>query len=176
MADLNWADYVGVAAGAIGAITGICGGVLGYISYQRSNQIKSLDLRLELKKCLNMANAAYTESNEAIEESNKSRIAVSAAMAKSRSGGMEKWNQKIEEDRVHLSNLYDNLPNKEDDLKSLNTDQLEQLIINVHELQTSLASFASKYKEEICRDDEDRKFIREQAHARINRVKGDATL
>jgi hypothetical protein len=168
MSDFNWTDYVGMAAGAIGAITGICGGILGYISYRRSNQIKSLDLRLELKKCLNSVNAAYAEANQIIEESNNSRIAVSAAMGKSRSGGMEKWKQKVEADRVQLRKFHDDLPNKEENFKDFDTDQLEQLIIKAHELQTALASLVCKYKEEIGRDDKDREFIRQQAHARIN--------
>ncbi|QNX60182.1 hypothetical protein [Acinetobacter seifertii] len=34
----------------VGAITGIAGSIMGYISLQRLSKIKSLDLRLELKK------------------------------------------------------------------------------------------------------------------------------
>ena len=168
MADPNWTDYIGVIAGVIGAITGITGGILGVISYRRSNQIKSLDLRLELKKSLNIANAAYIEGIEIIEESLKSRIAVSSAQGKLRSGGMDKWKERVESDKVYLNNLKESLPSTESEFKEFNANQLEQLIVKAHELQTSLSKLVTKYREEIARDDKDREFIREQAHARIN--------
>ena len=52
MAEPHWAGYVGMVTGVIGAITGIAGAIMGYIGYRRSNKLKSLDLRLELRKSI----------------------------------------------------------------------------------------------------------------------------
>jgi hypothetical protein len=41
---------IGTVTGIIGAITEPAGCVIGWISYWRSQQIKTLDLRLELRK------------------------------------------------------------------------------------------------------------------------------
>ena len=50
--------YVGMATGIIGAITGVAGMILGYVSYKHSNTLKSLDLRLELRKAVNDRHSA----------------------------------------------------------------------------------------------------------------------
>lgn len=52
MADPDLLGYTGAITGVIGAISGIAGSVLGYIAYRRSDQLKALDLRLELRKGL----------------------------------------------------------------------------------------------------------------------------
>ncbi|BDD94274.1 MULTISPECIES: hypothetical protein [unclassified Pandoraea] len=41
----DWTGYVGV-------VTGVAGMAMGFRGYRRSNQIKALDLRLELRKGL----------------------------------------------------------------------------------------------------------------------------
>lgn len=50
MLDPSTDSYVGMVTGVIGAVTGVAGGILGYIGYRKTNEIKSLDLRIELKK------------------------------------------------------------------------------------------------------------------------------
>jgi ribosomal protein L21E len=45
MTDTVWTGYVGM-------VTGIVGAVIGIAAYLRSNKIKKLDLRLELRKGL----------------------------------------------------------------------------------------------------------------------------
>ena len=49
MTDPHWTSYVGMVADIVGAITGISGAIMGYISYRKSNEIESLGLRLELR-------------------------------------------------------------------------------------------------------------------------------
>lgn len=46
MSDPDWLSYAGV-------ITGIAGATMGYISYRRTGKMKTLDLRLELRKAVN---------------------------------------------------------------------------------------------------------------------------
>jgi hypothetical protein len=85
MADPHWTSYVGMVTGILGAVTGIAGAILGCMSYKKSNQIKALDLRIELKRAL--ANTVYDfkKLNDQMTQGNKSRISVSSAIGAFRS-------------------------------------------------------------------------------------------
>lgn len=50
MEEPQWFAYIGAATGVVGAITGIAGAVLGFLGYKKSNEVKVLDLRLELRR------------------------------------------------------------------------------------------------------------------------------
>jgi hypothetical protein len=65
--------------GIIGSVTGIAGAIMGYVSYQRSNKFKTLDLYLELRKALNNFNSDVKKARELNDKANKSRLAVNAA-------------------------------------------------------------------------------------------------
>ncbi len=69
-------SIIGAVTGIIGAIAGIAGFVLGYISYRRSQQIKALDLRLELRKQVSDLRAMVEELPDLLPRSWESRIAV----------------------------------------------------------------------------------------------------
>ncbi len=81
MSEPDWMGYVGMATGIIGAITGISGAIMGYVSYRRSNSLKSLDLRIELRKAINVAQSNLQQLEKLIEHANKSREAVASATA-----------------------------------------------------------------------------------------------
>ena len=68
--------------GIIGAITGPAALVLAWISYRRSQQVKALDLRVELRKQASDVRAAVSELPDLLEQSRASRIAVLAASPK----------------------------------------------------------------------------------------------
>jgi hypothetical protein len=74
MADSNWASYVGM-------VTGVIGAVMGYISYRRSNEIKSLDLRLEYRKSINDCVSAISKAEKLLPYANKSRERVVAIVS-----------------------------------------------------------------------------------------------
>ena len=65
---------IGAVTGIIGAITGSAALVLAWISYRRSQQIKALDLRLELRKQVSDVRAAVEELPDLLERSRASRI------------------------------------------------------------------------------------------------------
>ena len=79
MTEPHWTSYVGMATGIIGAITGVSGAIMGYVSYRRSNRLKSLDLRLELRKAVNELQSNFSQIEKLIEYANQSRVAVFAA-------------------------------------------------------------------------------------------------
>jgi len=166
MSDVSLLSYVGAATGIIGSITGIAGAIMGYIAYRRSNMLKSLDLRMELKKSRNSAFAAHEKSLEVIEESEKSRKAVSAAMGRFGSGGMKQWEQDLAKDKRSIEKLVYELPHPTEDYDSLSAKELETKIVEIHRLQTYVQVYVDKYTKELASDDEDRKFLRDQAHSR----------
>ena len=110
MSEPDWIGYVGMATGIIGAITGISGAIMGYVSYRRSNNLKSLDLRIELRKSVNVAQSSLQQLAKLIEYANRSRQAVASAMGRYQSGMMEKWKQEVEADNNAVKILFQNAP------------------------------------------------------------------
>jgi hypothetical protein len=82
MADPHWTSYVGMATGIIGALTGIIG-------YRKASSLKSLDLRLELKKATHNALTDVHQIEELINRASKSRQAVAAARGMFRKNGVK---------------------------------------------------------------------------------------
>jgi hypothetical protein len=72
--------------GIVGAITGPAGSVLGWISYRRSQRVKALDLRLELRKQVSDLRAVVEALPDLLNQSRASRTAVNAAMGVLKSG------------------------------------------------------------------------------------------
>src|SRR6266850_1567817 len=63
----------------VGAVTGIVGSILGYLGYRQSRQIKSLDLRLELRKSVSDLRATVEELPGLLQRARESRAAINAA-------------------------------------------------------------------------------------------------
>jgi hypothetical protein len=162
----HWTSYVGMASGSIGAITGIAGAIMGYISYRKSNQLKSLDLRLELKKSITVLHSSHSRLIELIEHANRSRIAVSAATSRSGSGIMDKWKNNIESDKTRIAELSEKIPEQNNSYENLDTEELESKLIEVHAIQTEINQLNEKYNASITEDDNQRNHLREDIRHR----------
>ncbi|BCO32865.1 hypothetical protein TspCOW1_29680 [Thiohalobacter sp. COW1] len=160
MADPHWTSYVGMAAGAIGAISGVIGGILGIVSYRRINKLKSLDLRLELRKAVKDLYRKHREISELVDYADRSRAAVMAATGRRSSGSMQIWQENIEKDLQYLEGVKDDYPAEEADFTELLPEELESQLIEVHDKEQKLDELASNYKSEIALDDETRRDIR----------------
>ena len=158
--------YVGMATGIIGAITGISGAIMGYVSYRRSNSLKSLDLRIELRKAANVVQSSLQQLAKRIEYANKSRQAVASAMGRYQSGMMEKWKQEVDGDNNAVKTLSQNAPAADKSYDDLTPKALESMLVEVHRLQVQIDELIKKYDAAVRADDEDRKHIREDARAR----------
>jgi hypothetical protein len=167
MNEMSWTEIVAIVTGVVGSITGISGAILGYVSYRRSNSIKSLDLRIELKKALNLLFESISGLEEQLKECDRSRKAVASATGSFNSVSMEKWNQNIARDKEALSCIAKDVPETNNELSSLDHQQLEHRLVHIHQLQTKIDSLNSRYEREMAKDDDQRRFIREQAHARF---------
>lgn len=165
MNDPQWMLFVGTATGIIGAATGIAGAVMGWIAFRRSNQMKSLDLRLELRKAINEVERAVVEANELLPTANKSRERVSAARGLHGSGAMKLWEEQFRNDHAALLELAARKPNATA-LEDLKPEELEAQLAEVHKLQLSLSAIVNKYKSTIAEDDQHRAELRQ---AMLNR-------
>jgi hypothetical protein len=166
MADPHWSGYVGMASGIIGAITGIAGAIMGYIGYRRSNRIKSLDLRLELRKAVTDVQTDMDRLRTLIDKANKSRQAVFVARGLSRSGPMERWKGEVADDKAKTGELFKRAPKAENPYGKLQMKELESELVAVHKLKGEVKRLLDKYSDVIRSDDEERKQIREDERVR----------
>jgi hypothetical protein len=163
----NWTGYVGMITGIVGAITGVAGAIMGYISYRRSASLKSLDLRLELRKAGNSVQEGLSQLEKLIEYANDSRKAVAAARGRFGSGMMVKWKQGVEVDKNVVKQLSQNAPSADENYDDLSPRELESKLVRIHRLQVQLDGLREKYDAAVRADDEERKHIREDAGARF---------
>ena len=161
MAEPHWTSYVGMLTGLIGCCTGIAGAIMGYISYRKSNRLKSLDLRLELRKAISDVHTDLNKQKELIDNANKSRQAVLAARGMSQSGAMEKWKSEVNADKTKIAELFKRAPKAENAYDTLEVRELESELITVHKLKSEIRYLLDKYSEVIRSDDQQRIQIHE---------------
>ena len=150
----------------IGVITGIAGTVMGIISIRRTNQIKSMDLRLELRKADNELRSSIMELTSTMDGAKRSHQAVASAIGTLQSGAMQAWLSKHETNKIALENVTKRLTEKDFDYHALNQKELESRLVSTHEDQLIVLNLANYYSESIASDNEERRLIKE----RMNRV------
>ncbi|MFX1674387.1 hypothetical protein PWR63_19320 [Paraburkholderia sp. A2WS-5] len=162
MPDVDWTGYVGAATGIFGAATGIFGAVTGLLGYRRANQIKSLDLRLELRKALSDAHELLSSLPTLIELADGTHKGLLALKGLGRSGNHVAWDQGVAEDRMEIDQIAPKLRSESADFSSLSAEQLEAEIIATHKIKTRLSDFVAKYSASLAADGEERKQISHQ--------------
>lgn len=165
MAEPHWTGYVGIATGTIGAITGIAGAIMGYVSYRRSNSIKALDLRLELRKAVNEVEMGFSNLERLLNYANQSRQRVAAATGRLGSGAMEIWNREFEEDKNRLKQISKDVPHPDAKYDDLSPVELESRLVAIHRLQGQINELTEKYDSAVKSDDEDRKQLRDDVRS-----------
>ena len=160
MPDPHWTSYVGMATGIIGTLTGISGAIMGFISYRKSNEIKSLDLRLEYRKSINDSASCISKAEELLLYANKSRERVASATGNYNSGAMQHWKQQYETDTNTLKDLSSKAPSSTANYDNLSPKELESKIIEIHSLQNEVEVLVNKYQTALDADDKTREYIR----------------
>lgn len=159
---------IGTVTGIIGAITGPAGCVIGWISYRRSQQIKKLDLRLELRKQMSSVSADIEALPPLLERANVSRSAVSAAMGiGAQSSANQIWKSQLEKDITSVHDLVRELPDAEETYQRLRPLELENKLVAIHTLAARAAQLRNKYETALASDDRDREHIRAAAGRRF---------
>jgi len=165
MSDPHWTSYVGMASGIFGALAGIAGAIMGYIGYRKSKDIKSLDLRLELRKAVVELQASYSELDGLIDRSHRSRTIVAAARGRHGTGEMDEWNRNVEIDRATIAQLSDAIPNEGEEFKNLNTEELESKLVDIHKTQGEVNQIRDRYNAAMIEDDRQRDHLRSHTKA-----------
>jgi len=164
MAEPTWLSYTGAITGIIGAVTGVTGAILGYIAYRRTDQLKTLDLRLELRKSETNLIADGNELVSLIDYAKKSKMAVSSATGMLNSGAISIWTSEWEADRTTSVTLTEGLPSAKDDYSGLSPTELETKLVQVHALHSAIVRLKKKYEGSVAADDR----AREQIKAAMN--------
>ena len=108
--------------------TGPAGCVIGWISYRRSQQIKALDLRLELRKQVSDVCADIEALPTLLEGARASRSAVSAAMGVLQSGASEIWKAALETDLTTVQALARELPDADETFQHFKTSEARKQV------------------------------------------------
>lgn len=160
-----WMTYVGMALGGLGAISGVIGAVTGFVSYRKANSLKSLDLRLALRKAVVDLQYGLLEVRSLMELSLRSRTNVSAALGKTNSGEMKSWLKTFDMDAKQIDYLAVEVPLNEHQFNELDLKKIEAELVKMHALQTRLDSIKATYSAVLKKDDEDRKYLRDRVQA-----------
>jgi len=161
---------VAAVTGIIGAITGPVGCLIGLVSYRRSQQIKALDLRLELRKHVSDIRADIEALPALMEGAQASRTAVLAAMGVLQSGASEIWKAALETDLKTVHALARELPDADETYQRSKPKKLENKLVEVHTLAVKVARLRDKYETALASDDKERDRIRADVRTRLNPV------
>lgn len=163
-------DYIGTITGIIGAITGIAGVITGWLGCSKSKHIKSLDLRLELRKGLASAHHELATARSLLELGAHLRRRILAATGHGQSGNMVAWNQAVAADSAALDRIAPMLRSETADFTTLKDRQLESEIVAAHRLVAELSGTSAKYREAFQADEERRREIRRNVVDRTNQM------
>jgi hypothetical protein len=153
------AAAVGAITGIIGAITGVIGAVLGLRGYRHAKAIKSLDLRIELKKYANDARLELSDLSKFIDKVHGSHVNVSAVIGTLNSGGMEAWKEQRARDAKEVRALGDDLPPADRDYAQLPDADLEAQLVAVHKTLSRARQLRQHYQRRLELDDKERERI-----------------
>jgi hypothetical protein len=156
----NITDNIGAVAGIIGSITGVVGMVMGGLGYWKSSQVKSLDLRLELRKRLGDAHHALRSLPELLDYADGSRHRILAQAGQG--GAVVRWETDLATDRAAIGNIAAAVRDEDANFDALSDCQLEAEIAAAHKQALRLEGFVSKYRETVAADDDRRRDIRRE--------------
>lgn len=171
----DWLAYVGVASGLVGAATGIAGAVMGYVSYRRTNNIKRLDLRVELRKRLADTHSLLDELPGLLDRALRSRRAVAAALGNFNSGRQRQWEEMLQIDQAVPAKLRQDLPERNSTFMDASEGELEKQLLQLHVTGAAAVALHEKYRSEIAADDKSRDHLREDQRALIASRSGNHT-
>lgn len=161
MAEPHWTAFVGMATGIIGAITGISGAIMGYVSYKKSQKLKALDLRLELKKNEILSSLLIDSVVDVLEQAESSYNAVSASRGRLNSGATEQWMETLSIDTTHVIELKNTLSQNKQNYDAHTPQELENEIVRIFKTSKQLESLKNKYQLSIEIDNGHRERISE---------------
>ncbi|CAK2014865.1 DNA repair protein [Vibrio crassostreae] len=162
MSEINWIDYIGIVLGLIGTATGCTGALISYKNYKKVQQVKSLDLRIELRRTVNEVRALLIETENLLPRAYKSRLSVHSAKGILCSGFTAKWQAEHTKDRQSLESIKERFNRAEHNLNTDSYETLEQKLDAIEQLKLGVLPIVTKYQEALKEDDKVRERIRDQ--------------
>ena len=154
MPDPNTVDYFARIIGVLGAITGVGGLIIAIAANRKVQAMKSLDLRLELRKGVNDLRLSFEKMPGIINYADKSKHAVASAKGVSLSGGMKRWEKQVADSKTQLAALSLKIPDASEKFENLSTSELENEIVKTHDTQQRMNALESFFKEALVQDAE----------------------
>lgn len=171
MAMPEWLPYVGSVTGCIGAVTGISGAIMGFVSYRRTGHLKALDLRLQLRKAEADLHDAVNGLPNLLEQANRSRANVSAAIGMYQSGQFKLWTEEYGKDTATIETMIQELPAAGATYSKMSHSDLESALVRVHVQQQKAQRLRDKYRAALAADDRTREQIQADARARVQAMR-----
>ena len=169
MADADFLAYVGAVGGVIGTISGIAGAVVAYVSYRKTEQLKILDLRIELGKLVVGLLEDVDDMSRLLQQAKKSRKAVGAATGMRGSGAAELWDGQWEADEKSVASLHESVAELNADHAIATTRELEEALIAAHSLHKTATRIRQSYEQSLAQDDKQRDSLRQAVHDRLSK-------
>lgn len=157
-------DWIGTVASGVGVLIAIYSAVRSNQANKRVDQIKALDLRLDLRKTLGDTHESLATLRGLIAEAETSRPAV-LSMQGNLGGALDGFNRMVAADRTRLEAIVTPLPSEDTDYSSYTPEQLEAEIVTVHRIAASLATMKDQYRAHLAQDDEARRLNTQRRHA-----------
>ena len=151
----------------IGAICGVAGLIVSIVSYKKTNSTHAQELRIQIKKNVHEAKSLAVESKDIAFRAFKSREAVSNVKGMLFSGMMEKFKQENQADTKTIHELTSKIPSVEKPWEKFSNSAIEKEIVNLHSVTLQLGGLKEKYQKILDDDDENRRFLRDQANRKV---------
>lgn len=170
MAEPHWTSYVGMGSGLIGSITDISGAIMGYISYRRSNKLKSMDLRLELCKAVS---DIHTDSKRLIElmaTTSAARQVLWRKRGLQKTPAMKQFTNKVVVDKKKIAKIRESISEDRSVYDKLNIKDLESWLVSVHKFKSEIQNLIDKYSDFSRSDKKECEQIRADHRAMLDRI------
>lgn len=153
MSDQSWLSYLGAVAGVVGTITGC-------VALWRTGRMKSLDLRIELRRLENELRNVVEDLPELLRLAGSSHQHVAAATGRYNSGHFQQWLRELGDDRTTVDSMVQRLPPTDANHSSLSHQELEEKLSSTHEQLIQAKAMRDKYRAVLSADDRERDHIR----------------
>ncbi len=141
-------------AANVGMLTGIAGVLISIgnavWSSKRINKLKSLDLRIELRKASIDVRKQHNNLFELMEKARDSHTKRFTA----KSSHKKEWLEDFEVNHAKWSNQKNKLPDKNSKYERLSPKELENKLIEIHSLKKEIESITDIYVESLRKDEE----------------------
>ena len=149
-----WLSYVSLGLSVLGIVSGCLGTVLGWRGYRRAGKMKTLDLRLELRKADTEIRNLVRALPELLDRAKVSRESVFVASGRAQSGAMQFCRDELRKDGEHQQRLAQALPAADPDYHGYSPEALEQELVRRHVVLDEAKGIAAKCERWLADDNQ----------------------